>query len=275
MKRNLTVLKNMAWAVAILACLLLLFIALIIAAATPYSGDKVRGGPILGQVSSAGTAAGETEAVQETLGALLTVAAGADAGQGYIDGLTFLVDSSVIGLRDYALLAGGTATTQVWGSSAGNIPAGNLADCRIRYQAEGVEISPAEAAAKAHPARLVVVLGTDGLNGIDEETFVEGYVSLIRSIQEASPNTAILVCSVSSVVTSYNGADGVNANTIRTVNEWIRTVCMRTGVYYCEAGSAVTDNAGWLDGDFAASNGKALNTAGLNKFLEYLRSHPI
>ena len=45
-----------------------------------------------------------------------------DAGQGYIDGLTFLCDSPAIGLRDYALLSGGTATTQVWGSAAGNIP---------------------------------------------------------------------------------------------------------------------------------------------------------
>ena len=274
MKRNLSVMKNMGWALAIILCLLVLFVALIIAASLPYSGPIQRGGVQLNELDSE-----PTEVVQQKeeiiLSELRTLPESQDAGQGYIDGLTFLCDSSVIGLRDYALLAGGTATTQVWGSTAGNIPANSFADCRIRYQAEMVEISPAEAAAKAHPARLVVVLGTDGLNGIDEETFVEGYVSLIRSIQEASPNTAILVCSVSSVVTSYNGADGVNANTIRTVNEWIRTVCMRTGVYYCEAGSAVTDNAGWLDGDFAASNGKALNTAGLNKFLEYLRSHPI
>ena len=277
MKRNITVIKNMVWAVAILVCLLVLFIALIVAAATPYSGELVRGGPILGAARAGGQSAeGEDAAApEETLGALLTVPESADAGQGYIDMLTFLCDSSVVGLRDYALLSGGTATTQVWGSTAGNIPAGRLADCRIRYQAEGVEITPAEAVAKAQPSRLVIILGTDGLNEIDEETFVEGYVSLIRSIQEASPSTIIIVCSVSSVTTSYNGVDGVNANVIRTVNEWIRTVCMRTGVYYSDAGHAVIDNAGWLDGDYASANGKSLNTAGLNKILEYLRTHAI
>ena len=272
MKRNWSVIKNMAWAVSILACLLLLFIALIIAAATPYSGDIVRGGVQLNELGEEADS-GEAQATPEPLGELLQVGESGDAGQGYIDSLTFLCDSSIIGLRDYGILSEGTATNQVWGSAAGNIPARSFADCRIRFPADGMDRSPAEAAALAHPARLIVVLGSDGLDAIDEDSFVEGYVSLIRSIQEASPETVIVVCSISSVTTSYNGADGVNANVIRTVNEWICTVCRRTGVYYADTATAVNDRAGWLDSDYASANGKALNTAGIQKILEYLRSH--
>ena len=272
MKRNLSGLKNMGWALGIVLCLVTVFVALIIAAALPYSGPIQRGGVQLNDIDHPPL---DNPALVETepLGDLLTVPESGDAGQGYIDALTFLVDSSAIGLRDYALLSGGTATNQVWGSTAGNIPARSLADCLIRYQAEGVEIRPAEAAVKAPPSRLILILGSDGLDNVDQETFVEGYVSLIRSIQEASPYTVIVVCSVSSVTTSYSGVDGVNANTIRTVNDWIRTVCMRTGVYYCDTASAVNDRAGWLDSDYASANGKALNTAGLQKILEYLRTH--
>ena len=274
MKRNLSVMKNMVWALSIILCLLVLFVALIIAAALPYSGPIQRGGVQLNELDS--EPAEEAQQKEEIiLSELRTLPESQDAGQGYIDGLTFLCDSSVIGLRDYALLAGGTATTQVWGSTAGNIPAGNLADFRIRYQAEGTEISPIEAAAKAQPARLVIILGTDGLDNVDESSFVEGYVSLIKGIQQASPNTVILVCSVSSVATSVSGVDGVNANTIKTVNGWIRTVCMRTGVYFCDTASAVNDRAGWLDVDYAAANGKSLNTAGLQRILEYLRTHAV
>ena len=173
MKRNLSVMKNMGWALAIILCLLVLFVALIIAAALPYSGPIQRGGVQLNELDSE-----PTEVVEQKeeiiLSELRTLPESGDAGQGYIDGLTFLCDSSVIGLRDYALLAGGTATTQVWGSTAGNIPASSFAECLIRYQAEMVEISPAEAAAKAQPSRLVVVLGSDGLDSVDEDTFVEG-----------------------------------------------------------------------------------------------------
>lgn len=274
MKRNLSAIKNMGWALAIILCLLALFVALIIAAVLPYSGPIERGGVQLNELESKQEEQ-QRQQMEQILGELRTLPESGDAGQSYIDGLTFLCDSSVIGLRDYALLAGGTATTQVWGSTAGNIPADSFAECLIRYQAEGVEITPAEAAAKAQPSRLVIVLGADGLDSVDQDTFVEGYVAMIRSIQQASPNTVIIVCSISSVTTGYSGVDRVNANTIRTVNEWIKTVCMRTGVYYCDSAYAVNDRAGWLDGDYAAVNGKALNTAGLQKFMEYLRTHAV
>ncbi len=274
MKRNWNVIKNMAWAVSILACLLVLFVALIIAAATPYSGDIVRGGVDLNRTEEEEGGANALT-TPEPVSDLQLLGQSGDAGQGYIDGLTFLCDSSIIGLRDYGILTDGTATTQVWGSTAGNIPAGSLADCRIRFPSDGTERTPAEAAALTRPARLIIVLGTDGLDTIDEVTFVEGYVSLIRSIQAASPETVIIVCSVSSVTTSYNGADGLNANVIRTVNTWIQTVCMRTGVYYADTASMVNDNAGWLDSDYASANGKALNTAGIQRILEYLRNHAV
>ena len=112
MKRNLSVMKNMGWALAIILCLLVLFVALIIAAALPYSGPIQRGGVQLNELDSE-----PTEVVQQkeeiSLSELRTLPESQDAGQGYIDGLTFLCDSSVIGLRDYALLAGGTATNPI------------------------------------------------------------------------------------------------------------------------------------------------------------------
>jgi hypothetical protein len=273
MNNKLNSIKNLIWAGAILICLLALFVALIIAAASPYKGPIERGGVQLNQRSESAAPEGETDNLTQENTALYALGESQDAGQGYIDSLTFLCDSSAIGLRDYAILSGGTATAQVWGSAAGNVSARNFTDFTIRYQAEGTDLTPAQAAAKAQPARLVMILGTDGLDAIDQDSFVDGYESLIRGIQEASPNTQIIVCTVSSVTTGYGGTDGVNANVIRSVNEWIRAVCMRTGVYYCNSASSVNDGAGWLDGNYASANGKALNSAGLQKILEYLRTH--
>ena len=275
MKLKLSSLKNIAWAVAILVCLLALFVALIIAAVSPYRGPIERGGVLLGQkVEKAPESESDAE-VQTGTGELLQLAESADAGQGYLDGLTFLCDSSLIGLRDYAILAGGTTTSQVWGSNAGNIPASSLADFQIRYPAGGTEISPAEAAQRDKPSRLVICLGSDGLSGIEEDTFVKGYTALIRQIREASPDTVIIVCSVSSVTTSYSGSDGLSPVVLATVNNWIRQVAADTGVYYADTASAVNDKANWLLTDYASANGKALNSAGLQKVLEYLRTHAI
>ena len=275
MKKNLTALKNLIWAGSIVVCLLACVVALFIAAFSPYKGPIVRGAPVLGAQKAQEEAQEETQEQQPVGTELYRVPETSDAGQGYIDSLQFLCDSSIIGLRDYALLKDGLATTQVWGSTAGNIPAGELAECQIRYPADGTEISPVEAARRDQPARLIVVLGTDGLGDIDEDRFVEGYVSLIRQIQEASPNTLIVVCSVSSVTTTYGGTDGVNANVIRAVNSWIQKVCTITGVYYADTADAVNDRAGWLDSDYASANGKALNSAGIRKILDYLRIHAV
>ena len=51
-KLNLSTIKNMGWALAIILCLLTLFVALIIAAALPYSGPIDRAGVQLNQLAA-------------------------------------------------------------------------------------------------------------------------------------------------------------------------------------------------------------------------------
>ena len=275
MKRNLSAIKNMGWAAAILLCLLMLFIALVIAAFTRYSGPIERGGVLLGAEATEAPAESEELQLQTSTGELMQLGETEDAGQGYIDGLTFLCDSSMIGIRDYGLLSGGQGTVQVWGSSAGNIPASELAECTIRYPGDGSEISAVSAAMIAKPSRLIMVLGSDGVTNIDEDSFVQGYSDLIRGIREVSPYTVIVCCSVSSVTAGYTGADGLNPTTIKTVNDWIRRVCTETGCYFADTASSVDDKANWLMTDFASANGKALNSAGINQVLMYLRTHAV
>ena len=111
MKGNLSSFKNMAWAAAILLCLLALFVALIIAAATPYKGPIQRGGVQLNELQASPSLSPELQELIAPDGELKTVPETADAGQNYVDGLTFLCDSSIIGLRDYGILSGGIART--------------------------------------------------------------------------------------------------------------------------------------------------------------------
>ena len=105
--KNLSSIKNMGWALAIILCLLVLFVALIVAAVLPYSGPIERGSVQLNALSDEQEALPQ-EKQEEILGELRTLPGSGDAGQGYIDGLTFLCDSTTIGLRDYGLLPGGT-----------------------------------------------------------------------------------------------------------------------------------------------------------------------
>ncbi len=281
--RKLNSLKNLIWIAAIVLCLLALTIGLFTAAFTRYDGEKERGGVLLGGGSAShggSTAAAGTDGVDGGMdvtlvgdGNLKRLEETADGGQAYVDSLTFLVDSALIGLRDYGLLSDGTQTTQVWGSAAGNIPADSIADCVIRYPNDGSEISAVNAAMVARPERLVICLGSDGLAKVDRETFIDSYTRLLQGLRSASPDTVIIVCSLPSVSPSYDGVDNLSSYLVGEANDWIRDVCTDTGVYYADAGSAVRDRSGTLMTEYAAANGKTLNTAGVNLFLSYLRTH--
>ena len=283
MNSKLSNIKNIAWAIAIVVSLVLLLVALGFAAFTRHRGELERPTVLMGDAAAARDAAlaeakkaEEQQALQQSGGGeVYVLGESGDAGQAYLDSLTFLCDSALIGLRDYGLLKDGPATTQVWGSAAGNIPASTLGSFTIRYPGDGSEISPIDAAMIAKPAQLVISLGTDGLADTDEQTFISGFESLIRGIQQESPETAIIVCTITSVTISYSGSDGLDFPIVNQANTWIARVCADTGVFLVDVASAVSDSNGSLLSEYASANGKTLNSAGLNQVLSYLRNHAI
>ena len=282
MNGKLSNIKNTAWAVAIVLCLVLLLVALGFGAFTRNRGELQRPTVLMGEAAAKRDAElAEKKAAEEKTqqqsgpGEVYLLGESGDAGQTYIDSLTFLCDSALIGLRDYGLLREGTATTQVWGSSAGNIPASQLGSFKIRFPGDGSEISPTDAAMIAKPSILVISLGTDGLADSNETQFISDFEELIRGVQEASPYTTVVVCTVTSVTISYSGSDGLDFTLVNRANEWLARICADTGAYLVDAASAVSDSNGSLLTEYASANGKTLNSAGLNQILMYLRNHAL
>ena len=270
--------KNFGWALGIGVALFSLLLGLLFTAFTRYGGELDRPKIQLGEVSAAVPEAGalpEADTVQARPGRLVTVAGTADGGQGYIDSLTFLCDSATIGLRDYGILSGGIATTQVWGSNSGSLPIGTIPDALIKYPGDGSQINAIDAAMIAKPKILVISIGQDGLMGVDKETFIANYESLVMGIREKSPGTYIVCCSVTSVGDNYAGADGLTRDATTWANDYIQEFCIDTGAYFCDVAHDMRDSTSVLDGSYASSNGKTLNTAGLNAFLQYLRTHMV
>ena len=76
-------------------------------------------------------------------GTLTTLPETEDAGQEYIDSLTFLCDSSLAGLKDYGVLSGGTETSQVWSTPSGVLAVGDIDQSKIVYPNDGSIVSAA------------------------------------------------------------------------------------------------------------------------------------
>ena len=279
MRGKLNTIKNLAWILAIGVALLALLLGLLFAAFTRYDGEMERPQVQLGELKTetagpAATTAPDAPA-QVADGRLITLAETKDAGQGYIDSLTFLCDSATVGLRDYGILSGGLATTQVWGTQSGSLPVAELADCMIRYPGDGSQIRPADAAMVSKPAILVISVGQDGLASVDQQTFVQNYEALVQSIRAASPGTIIVCCSVTNLGPAYAGSDGLTRDGISWANDWIQQVCRDTGAYFCDVAGAMRDSTNVLDASYTSANGKTLNSAGLNTWLGYLRTHAV
>lgn len=273
MGKKILALKDIIWALCIVISLGALFIGFVIAATHKYTGEEFNGRVELG-TEAPPEQQSEALLFDSADGTLHSLPETKDYGPDYTDGLTFLCDSALIGLRDYGVLTDGINTTQVWGSSAGNIPFDALSSCKIKYPADGSVITAAEAAMIKKPAILVISVGSDGLAEVDHNSFVSTYESLISSIQSASPSTKIICCSLTSVTPTYAGVDGLSAVIVGEANEWMEEVCTDTGVYFADF-TRELHSSGYLMSEYAASNGKGLNNAGLIKVLEYLRTHAV
>ena len=280
------------WTLAIFACLLLVLFALIFSSCGQGAGvpvttdppaqsempaDDGKESPDSGTSAEPGSeseAPDEGEAATETPASSVLLAETEDAGQEYIDKLTFLGDSTTYGLKYYKMLSGGTETTQVWTPTNGTLTLSYYATATIPYPAPGgTEITIQEAARQAQPEYLVITLGVNGVSFMNEETFKDCYTKLIQNILEVSPNTKIICNSIYPVGRSYEYLADINNDKITAANEWIKAVAAETGTRYSDTCSVLKDSEGWLRDDYQNGDYIHLNSDGFTAVLNYLRTH--
>ena len=196
-----------------------------------------------------------------------------DAGQEYIDKIVFLGDSTTYGLRRYKVLSGGKDTTQVWTPTNGTITLSYANTVLIWYPETDKEMTIKDAAALKKPEYLVITLGVNGVSFMGEEYFKKEYGKLIKSIQEASPDTKIILQSIFPVASNYELLKSINNEKIDAANEWVVQIAEEYGVKYLDTNSKLRDENGWLKDSYQNGDGLHLSEAGLNIELNNLRTH--
>ena len=291
MKRNAKNSMFFVWTLAIFACLLLVLFALIFSSCGQGAGvpvttdppaqsempaDDGKESPDSGTSSEPGS---ESEAPDEGVAATDTPASSVllaeteDAGQEYIDKLTFLGDSTTYGLKYYEVLSGGKNTTQVWTPASGTLTLFNYATATIVFPEDGQEISIVDAVTRKLPEYLVITLGVNGVSMMDEDWFKTDYTALVQSIQAASPDTKIICNSIYPVENDYEQIESINNTNIPQANEWIKAVAEATGCKYADSASVLKAEDGSLREDYGNGDGIHLNADGFNAVLNYLRTH--
>lgn len=290
MKRNAKNSMFFVWTIAIFICMIMVFCALIFSscgtgADVPVttdppaeseqpadSGDETS--DVTVDPNAAVTDGGEgTAATDAPQTSSVVLGETEDAGQEYIDKLTFLGDSTTYGLKYYEVLSGGKNTTQVWTPASGTLTLYNYATATIVFPEDGQEISIVDAVTRKQPEYLVITLGVNGVAEMDEDWFKQDYTALVQSIQAASPNTKIICNSIYPVENDYEYINSINNTNIPQANEWIKAVAEATGCKYADSASVLKAEDGSLREDYGNGDGIHLNADGFNAVLEYLRTH--
>ena len=291
------------WTAGILVCLLAVLLALVLSSCgrgeevpivTPPAPEQESvnpddpedvatgepGSTPSGETPSGETPSGETPSGQTTPSGTGTTPSGpyvlgetADAGQSYIDKLTFLGDSTTYGLKAYEVLTGGKNTTQVWTPANGTLTLYNYATATIVFPETGEEISIVDAVTRKQPEYLVITLGANGVAEMDEDWFKQDYTALVQSIQAASPNTKIICNSIYPVENDYEHIASINNENIPRANGWILEVAEATGCKFTDSASVLKLEDGSLNESYGNGDGIHLNADGFNAVLQYLRTH--
>ena len=224
----------------------------------------------------------DTEAGRLSASAVLE--ATEDMGQGYIDGIIFIGESTTYHLKSRGVLRDGKSTKQVWSTSAGTMTLdGSIADIKIVYPETLEQISIGEAARRKRPEIFVL---TFGLNGAvskaerGEEYFVSCYMLLIDEIKANSPDSEIIVQACPPVAENMDtsayrvSVERLNSY-IDTLNGWARNMCAEQGIYYLASDSVLKNERGYLDLAYQSGDGYHLTAAAYEKMLYYARTHAI
>ncbi|MEG1633049.1 MAG: GDSL-type esterase/lipase family protein [Oscillospiraceae bacterium] len=281
MNKNKSGTMYIFWSVAIVACLLLVLFALLFSSCSKGGEAKASPSPTQPAVTESATPAPDPAATPPAsvppsappAASAYELGETADAGQEYIDKLTFLGDSTTHGLAAYGVLSGREDTTQVWTPASGTLTLSNQSFATIVYPETKDEITIVEAVKRKLPEYLVITLGVNGVSFMDETYFTDEYTKLVKSVQEASPDTKIILNSIYPVENDYENIEYINNTNITAANGWIRKIAEATGVKFTNSAPVLTAADGSLVEDYGNGDGIHLNATGYMKVLEYLRTH--
>lgn len=198
-----------------------------------------------------------------------------DAGREYLDKLIFLGDSTTYGIGVYYNY-GYTdlcPPTQVWTPASGTLTLSYYNIATIVYPETKEEISIVDAVERAKPEYLLVTLGVNGISFMDEEWFKTDYTAMVRSIQDASPDTKIILNSIYPVAASYKHKGDINNDKINAANGWIEQIAADTGCRFLYSFEAVVGADGNLPEESQNGDGLHLTGEAFGKVMQYIRTH--
>ena len=194
------------------------------------------------------------------------MASTSDAGWNYIEKIYFVGDSTTYhfhkaGVNKSNLLVPESLTLLLDSSI-----------CDVTVGTTGLTIPEA---IKVNNAEFVIItLGVNGADRFSETSFKTYYNKLIDAIQQASPNTQIIIQSAFPIAKWFSDKEnGISNNGIDRLNAWAKEIAYDKNLPYLDTQSILKDSNGAMIGDYDEGDGVHMNADAYEQILDYIRTH--
>ena len=195
-----------------------------------------------------------------------------DAGQEYIDKLTFICDSPGYWLIPFEMLKDGENTKQVWTGPENTQTFAYYKECKILDPNDKKEKFMWEAVAEHKPEYICIWLGMNGVSFLEEKEFISIYKEMIEDLRKASPESKFICMSINPIKPGYANWDEINNDKITKCNSWILKACEELGTHYVDMYGVIADDDGTPKEELMLDD-LHMNGKGLELILECIRTH--
>ena len=195
----------------------------------------------------------------------------AEAGAEYIDGIFFLGDGALKELQN-GTLTGENAATQVWCPAANTADLNNLSALTFHSPVTGNDVPAGEIAMVNRPTTMILLPSADNANLLTEATLKAAVKTWVESIAVESPETHIILSSLTPIAESYPYED-VTIEVINRVNQWLAEAAEENNVKFLDAAFDLAETSGFLPENFQSGDGMHLNTQGVQAWFDCVKTH--
>ena len=190
----------------------------------------------------------------------------------YVNTMYFLGDAALKLLNDETLLAGSEKDQQVWCPESGVMDLNLLSTVTFLSPVTGNNAPFGDIAFVNRPATMVLLPSTDNANMITEPALKAAIKDVVTAIQAESPETKIILSSLTPVARSYQH-DDITFEVINRVNKWIAEAAVENNVKYLDAAFDLAGTDGFLPENFQNGDGMHLSADGLKAWFNCVRTH--
>lgn len=122
--------------------------------------------------------------------------------------------------------------------------------------ADGSSRTVAAQAAAAQPSKVYIMLGSNGIQWLTNQSMLDSVSTLTSEIKSSDPNCSVFLLSIPPVTEKYNTeTDGDIMSRINDYNSELKNIAASTGCTYVDITSPLEDSSGYFDESLAESDG--------------------